>query len=144
MFSYELCEIFQNTFFTKHLRVTASDAFINTFICIFVCLWLCALLCFIFYILLYYIFCVFPYTIKYTLSFSSTSSYPSAYPLDTGRKLNVHKTFRRTSSERLMYVQFTSCVYWVIFFIFFITLMIFNNNRPQIDRQILFVEIIFF
>ena len=25
----------------------------------------------------------------------------------TGRKLNVHKT----SSERLMYVQFTSCVY---------------------------------
>ena len=30
-------------------------------------------------------------------------------PLDTGRKLNVHKT-SRTSSERLMYVQFTSCV----------------------------------
>ena len=28
-------------------------------------------------------------------------------PLDTGRKLNVHKT-PRTSSERLMYVQFTS------------------------------------
>ena len=40
-------------------------------------------------------------------------------PVDTGRKLNVHKTFRRrpgrrTSSERLMYVQFTSCVYWVL------------------------------
>ena len=32
------------------------------------------------------------------------------YPVDTGRKLNVHKT-SRTSSERLMYVQFTSCVY---------------------------------
>ena len=38
-------------------------------------------------------------------------------PVDTERKLNVHKTFRRhpktswTSSERLMYVQFTSCVY---------------------------------
>ena len=34
------------------------------------------------------------------------------YPptLDTGRKLNVHKTFR-TSSERLMYVQFTCCVH---------------------------------
>ena len=35
-------------------------------------------------------------------------------PADTGRKLNVHKTFKktfRTSSERLMYVQFTSCIY---------------------------------
>ena len=32
------------------------------------------------------------------------------YPLDIGCKLNVHKTFR-TSSERLMYVQFTSCAY---------------------------------
>ena len=31
-------------------------------------------------------------------------------PVDTGRKLNVHKT-SWTSSERLMYVQFTSCVY---------------------------------
>ena len=30
------------------------------------------------------------------------------YPLDTGSKLNVDKTFR-TSSEHLMYVQFTSC-----------------------------------
>ena len=29
-------------------------------------------------------------------------------PVDTGRKLKVHKAFRR----RLMYVQFTSCVYW--------------------------------
>ena len=28
--------------------------------------------------------------------------------IDTGRKLNVYKT----SSERLMYVQFMSCVYW--------------------------------
>ena len=35
-------------------------------------------------------------------------------PVDTGRTLNVHKTFRRRSgrfSARLMYVQFTSCVY---------------------------------
>ena len=30
-------------------------------------------------------------------------------PLDTRRKLNVLKT-SRTSSERLIYVQFTSCV----------------------------------
>ena len=30
-------------------------------------------------------------------------------PVDTGRKLNLHKT-SWTSSERLMYVQFTSCV----------------------------------
>ena len=30
--------------------------------------------------------------------------------VDTGRKLNVHKAFRRRP-ERLMYVQFTSCVY---------------------------------
>ena len=29
--------------------------------------------------------------------------------LDIGSKLNAHKT-PRTSSERLMYVQFTSCV----------------------------------
>ena len=32
-------------------------------------------------------------------------------PVDTGRKLNVHKTFRRRP-ECSMYVQFTSCVYW--------------------------------
>ena len=36
-------------------------------------------------------------------------------PVDRGRKLNVHKMFRRhpgRSSECLMCVQFTSCVYW--------------------------------
>ena len=33
----------------------------------------------------------------------------SGTPLDTGRKLNVHK-MSWTSSERLMYVQFTPCV----------------------------------
>ena len=33
-----------------------------------------------------------------------------SYPVDTGRKLNVRKTFRRRP-ERLMYVQFKSCVY---------------------------------
>ena len=33
-------------------------------------------------------------------------------PVDEGRKLNVSKTLRmRPSSERLMYVQFTSCVH---------------------------------
>ena len=31
-------------------------------------------------------------------------------PIDTGRKLNVNKTFRR-HPRRLMHVQFTSCVY---------------------------------
>ena len=31
-------------------------------------------------------------------------------PVDTGRKLNVHKTFRRRPG-RPMYVQFMSCVY---------------------------------
>ena len=34
------------------------------------------------------------------------------FSLDTGRKLNVHKMFRRPPgrlSERLMYVQLTSC-----------------------------------
>ena len=38
--------------------------------------------------------------------------------LDTGRKLNVHKTFWRslwTSSERLIYVKFTSCVQGVAY-----------------------------
>ena len=35
------------------------------------------------------------------------------FPLGTGRKLNVHKTFR-TSSKRLMYFQHTSCVQGVI------------------------------
>ena len=34
------------------------------------------------------------------------------HPVDTGRKLNVPKA-SWTSSERLMYIQFTSCVYWV-------------------------------
>ena len=36
----------------------------------------------------------------------------SPCPIDTGRKLNVHKSFRRRPG-RLMYVQFTSSVYWV-------------------------------
>ena len=35
------------------------------------------------------------------------------FPVDTGRKLNVHKT-SRTSSERLMQVQFTSYVERVV------------------------------
>ena len=35
----------------------------------------------------------------------------NTFPEDAERKLNVHKTL--TSSERLMYVQFTPCVYEV-------------------------------
>ena len=36
------------------------------------------------------------------------------HPIDTGRKLNLHKTFRRRPGRLLnlyMYIQFTSCVY---------------------------------
>ena len=40
-------------------------------------------------------------------------------PVDPGRKLNVHKTFRRRPG-RLMCVQFTSCVYGVLMFSWFI------------------------
>ena len=36
-------------------------------------------------------------------------------PVDTGRKSNEHNTFRRRPG-RLMYVQFTSCVYWELSF----------------------------
>ena len=43
--------------------------------------------------------------------FIFTTNVERFFPLDTGRKLNVHKT----SSERDMYVQFTSCVYWINF-----------------------------
>ena len=34
------------------------------------------------------------------------------FPLDTGRKLNVDKTFKRRA-ERLMYVQLLSCAYGI-------------------------------
>ena len=57
------------------------------------------------------------YHIKfYKLPFVPKSNYfylmsITSIPIDTRRKLNVHKTFR-ASSERLMYVQFTFCVYW--------------------------------
>ena len=47
---------------------------------------------------------------EYLPYLTSWGSYHSGIPVDTGRKLNVHKTFK-TSSEGLMYVQFTSCVY---------------------------------
>ena len=49
-------------------------------------------------------------------AFNSFSFQLKLCPLDTGRKLNVHKTFRRrpASSERLMYVQFTSCIQGVL------------------------------
>ena len=41
-----------------------------------------------------------------------SSALEDMYPVDTGRKLNVNKTFRRRPGC-LMYVQFTSCVYGV-------------------------------
>ena len=41
--------------------------------------------------------------------FISDAFFKSVSPVDTGHKLNVHKTFRKY----LMYVQFTSCVYGV-------------------------------
>ena len=41
----------------------------------------------------------------------SSWSYYFFNPIDTGSKLNVHKAFKRRPG-RLMYVQFTSCVYW--------------------------------
>ena len=34
----------------------------------------------------------------------------SQYPVDTGRKLNVHKTFRRCPGRSM---STASCVYWV-------------------------------
>ena len=48
---------------------------------------------------------------KKTLIMCVTFLHKTVVPVDTGRKLNVHKT-SRTSSERLKYAQFTSCVYW--------------------------------
>ena len=48
----------------------------------------------------------------------------SIFPVDTGRRLNVHKTFRMRPGrsimykKRIMYVHFTSCVYWVYHFIY--------------------------
>ena len=41
-----------------------------------------------------------------------SSALEDMYPVDTGRKLNVNKTFRRRPGC-VMYVQFTSCVYGV-------------------------------
>ena len=47
------------------------------------------------------------------LKLSKPKTFFLFFPVDTGRKLNVHKT-SRTSFERLLYVQFTSCVYWIM------------------------------
>ena len=52
---------------------------------------------------------------KLELSDAYTQFAITNFPVDTGRKLNVHKTFRRRPG-RLMDVQFTSCVYWGRFF----------------------------
>ena len=74
VFSCELCEIYQNTFFTEHLRrLLLSYNFISA-------------------------------------HFMTINNLHPSRPVDTGHKLNVNKT--RTLSESLMYVQFTSCVYW--------------------------------
>ena len=50
--------------------------------------------------------------ISYCLSLASKSTPDfDNIPVNAGRKLNVHKKFRRRPGC-LMYVQFTSCVYW--------------------------------
>ena len=51
--------------------------------------------------------------LKKVFRFSCIVSYLSFDLIDIGRKLKVHKT-SWTSSKCLMYVQFTSCVYWVV------------------------------
>ena len=58
------------------------------------------------------------------------SKYCTIFPVDTGRKLDVHNTFRRRP-ERLMYVQFTSCVYGVVMNISssFVTLFSFDHRQ---------------
>ena len=56
----------------------------------------------IFLLLLKFIFCNIGITILLALGFTRNA------PVDTGRQLKTS----RTSSERLMYAQFTSCVYW--------------------------------
>ena len=55
-----------------------------------------------FLLLLKFIFCNIGITILLALGFTRNA------PVGTGRQLKTS----RTSSERLMYVQFTSCVYW--------------------------------
>ena len=58
-------------------------------------------------------------------------------PVNTGRKLNVHKTFRRRPG-RLMYVQFTSCVYGRHIFS---TYSLNNNNQDiSIGLRILYIQ----
>ena len=49
-------------------------------------------------------------------------------PVDTGRTLNVHKTFRRRPG-RLMYVQFTSCVYGAWYCVFLMKLKAEGRQR---------------
>ena len=56
----------------------------------------------IFLLLHKFIFCNIDITILLVLGLTRNA------PVDTGRQLKTS----RTSSERLMYVQFTSCVYW--------------------------------
>ena len=83
------------------------------------------------------------------LSFLKTSIWH--YPLDEELKLKIHKTFRRFLARRLMYFQFTSCVYGAVgvimmFFslfilIFFTSLIVFlmlklNSYFPAVKVNI--------
>ena len=50
--------------------------------------------------------------ISYCLSLASKSTPDfDNIPVNAGRKLNVHKKFRRRPGRHI-YIQFTSCVYW--------------------------------
>ena len=60
------------------------------------------------------------------------------YHLDAGRKLNVHKTFRR-HPERHLYVQFTSCVQGDVN----LTMIIWYNHDLDITMIICILKIIF-
>ena len=48
------------------------------------------------------------------VSHFSADNQMNGFLVDIRRKLKVHMTFRR-HPQRLMYVQFTYCVYWIIF-----------------------------
>ena len=72
-----------------------------------------------------------------------TFLHKTVVPVDTGRKLNVHKT-SRTSSERLMYVQFTSCLLaysqWLVRIIIFFKVMNYQYHH-QSNIQITYSDV---
>ena len=55
------------------------------------------------------------------------------HPLDTGRKLNVHMTFKRHSwtSERLTYVQVTFCVHLASYLVIPIHPQLEHSKKPR-------------